>query len=127
MNDITDIETIITDHFDFIERDFHILPETEFDACYRDYPQARYGWTFPEIGAFCVERIQKQTAHLDDEDLINYMRVVLWIFDRHIVLAYQHPDMTAMERHRAIESELYDIATDSMVLLSQVEMRALES
>ena len=125
MNETTDLAVMIADHFEYIERDFHILPEDEFDECYHDYPQARYGWTFPEIGAFCVDRLEAQTVHLDPDDKIDYMRAVLWMIDRHVVLAYHEPDLSAMERHRKIESELYDLAPNSLVLISQVEMNAL--
>jgi hypothetical protein len=115
------IEEMLTEHFDYIERDFAILDEDEFDQCFHDYPQARYGWTFPEIGMFCVEKISRQIEHLHD-----YLRAILWMIDIHVVRAFENPDESALERHRAIESRLYDIAPQSMVLVSAVELRALD-
>jgi hypothetical protein len=126
MNEIVDIAEMIADHFEFIQRDFHILPEDEFEACYRDYPQARYGWTFPDFGAFCVERLAKQTMHLNEEDMKDYMRAIFWMIDRHVVIQHNDPDMPALDRHRMIENELYDIAPNSLALVSQVEMNALD-
>lgn len=127
MNEITDpITDMIAEHFEYIQRDYHILPEDEFDRCYHDYPQARYGWTFPDIGAFCAERIAKQTMYLNEEDMRDYMRAMFWMIDRHVVLAHNEPDLSALDRHRRIEGELYDLAPNSLDLVSQVELSALD-
>lgn len=127
MNSTADFVTdTITAHFKYLGKDFAILPEDEFEDCFYDYPQARYGWTFPEIGMYCADRIARQIDHLTQDDQLDYLRAVLWMVDRHIVLFHEDPDRSSLDRHREIESELYDTAPASMTLLSEVEMKALD-
>lgn len=128
MNDTMDlIRQMITDHFAIIEREFAIWPEDQFEEELGLELQARFGWTIPQIGGFCLERLARQTAHLSQEDLVDYLRAILWICDRHVILGGRQPDLTEIERHHQIESELYDAAPSSMALLSQVEMHALDA
>lgn len=127
MNETADfINDTIAKHFDFIEHPHVILGEDAFEEEYGCELQAAYGWTLPVNGAFCIDRINRQTIHLNEEDLKDYLNAILWIIDRHVVLAYEEPELAELDRHHKIESELYDIAPESMKLLSSVEVKVLD-
>lgn len=125
--DTASIADIITEHGDYIGAEYRFLPPDEFTESFGDFPTARYGWTFPEIGFFCPEMIAAQTATMSTSEVSDYLTAILWMCDRHIYEAYHQPHMSVGDRHRMIESELYQKGPDSLRLMSAVELAALDA
>lgn len=90
---------------------------------------APFGWTppFKDQGEFffivCSDRIDAQTQHLTDEELLNYLMAIDFLASLHIV----HHKKPLEERVNLVEDILYNTADASLSLLSRVQLEALES
>lgn len=74
-------------------------------------PQAIYGWSWPIehdapaiLMPYCPEIIDEQTADLDDDELKEYLDVIKWVGQSHILWWFETPDPAA--RQRRIENEM---------------------
>ncbi len=89
-----------------------------------------FGWMPPYQRApglfvfrFCPTLIASQTAHLDDKALTEYLEAVSFCADLHIT----HWELSDDDREALITRALYDIASGSLALLGDVQMRALDA
>lgn len=104
-----------------------------------DIPQGRYGWTYPmRDGALadlvmhvCPELIVKQTAHLDDRDLFEYVGTISWMAEKYLSLLGDRMDspttLEVMTWQGEIESELYDLSPHALQITSKVQLSVLDS
>jgi hypothetical protein len=93
-----------------------------------------YGWFPPmpidgdnnlPLVSFCPELMAEITAWLDDEQLDTYLWTIEVLFDGYLDAMAEGHDPAAMREK--IESELFDLHPESLTLLSQIELRALDS
>lgn len=76
--------------------------------------QTPLGWAWPAIYRddglevrICPELIDAQTVDLSDEDLQEYLDVIEWVCDSHVLFAQTESDPAA--RQVLIEDELYEL------------------
>jgi hypothetical protein len=90
----------------------------------------RYGWMPPQpveddphllLVSVCPELIAATTLWLDDDDLDTYLTTVEAFLDAWVA----GPASPVDEVYQMVEARLYEDAPDVLVLLSEVEMRAL--
>jgi hypothetical protein len=88
-----------------------------------------FGWVPPferEVGAaefwFCPERIERQTASLNFDELNAYLDIILFTGDTHVIHFFEEPE----RRIRIAEDELMKRAPGSYDLLNRIQMSILD-
>lgn len=77
------------------------------------------------VVSFCPELMAEVTDWLDDEELDIYLWTIEVLMDSYLDALAEGLEPDAMRQR--VESELLDSEPDAMALLSQVELRALDS
>lgn len=110
------------------------LDDAEWSDVESEHPEAKYGWTYPfevddelsdsGIGIlFHPERIVALADDLDDEMFGEYIDAIEYIINAHIS---RLDTMTLDERIKAAEELMYSNGAGSLILLSDIQIKALD-
>ena len=94
-------------------------------------PQSVFGWSWPIthddppfVIPLCPEVIDHQTEHLSDEELEDYLRVIEWMGQSHILFWREISD--SAERQRRIEDEMASNYPASLEVWDELRLRVLD-
>lgn len=79
----------------------------------------------PVLIGYCPEIIDEQTAHLSDEELQQYLDVLIFVITKSV--ANWTPDADRLTLVQRAENELYEAVPGAMDLVNSVQLRAVEA